>query len=347
MFRKLLFLFGVLAVVFVVATALAVNGLIKQSEAPFRGYSTDEAFVDIKSGDSTQVIAQKLVDSGVVRGYWPLRLAVWRSGQERKLQAGEYQFSEAVSPTEVVHILAKGRVFLRRITFPEGLNIEEMADVFALNLFGTRESFISASRRVELIKDLDSDAENLEGYLFPETYSLPRDGTAMNLVEAMVAQFRATFVSQLKGDLLAGERTVRDIVTLASLVQKETGNSSEHSVVSAVYTNRLRIGMRLQCDPTVIYALQLDGSYDGNLTRTNLQFDSPYNTYVYGGLPPGPIASPGLEALRSVFEPADVSYLYFVSRNDGSHAFSDTLREHNRNVRKYQIEYFRRQRNSR
>jgi len=345
MLRRLLLLFGLLVIVVVAATVFAVNGLIKQSEAPFRGYSTGEVFVEIKTGDSTQVIAKKLVDSGVVRGYWPLRLAVWRSGQERKLQAGEYQFSEAVSPAEVVHILAKGRVFLRRITFPEGLNIEEMAEVFASKWFGARESFILASRRVELIKDLDSDAENLEGYLFPETYSLPRDGTAMDLVEAMVAQFRTAFVNQLKGDLVAGERTVRDIVTLASLVQKETGNSSEHSLVSAVFTNRLRIGMRLQCDPTVIYALQLDGSYDGNLTRANLQFDSPYNTYVYGGLPPGPIASPGLEALRSVFEPADVSYLYFVSRNDGSHAFADTLREHNRNVRKYQIEYFRRQRN--
>jgi len=130
-------------------------------------------------------------------------------------------------------------------------------------------------------------------------------------------------------------------VTLASLIQKETGSAGEYELVSAVYNNRLRIGMALQCDPTVIYALELDGLYDGNLTRENLRYDSPYNTYRYPGLPPGPIAAPGLGALEAAVGPADVPYLYFVSRNDGSHEFSSTLREHNRNVQRYQVEYFR------
>ena len=134
---------------------------------------------------------------------------------------------------------------------------------------------------------------------------------------------------------------MRDVVTLASLIQKETGSANEHQLVSAVYTNRLRIGMALQCDPTVIYALELDGLYDGNLTRENLRHDSPYNTYRYPGLPPGPIAAPGLGALEAALDPADVPYIYFVSRNDGSHEFANTLREHNRNVQRYQVEYFR------
>ena len=133
-------------------------------------------------------------------------------------------------------------------------------------------------------------------------------------------------------------------MTLASLIQKETGNETEHDLVSAVYNNRLRIGMALQCDPTVIYALQLDGLYDGNLTRDNLQYDSAYNTYRYPGLPPGPISAPGRAPLEAALRPADASYLYFVSRNDGSHEFANTLREHNRNVQRYQVEYFRAQR---
>jgi len=140
------------------------------------------------------------------------------------------------------------------------------------------------------------------------------------------------------------EMTVRHVVTLASLIQRETGQDDERPIVSAVYRNRLNRRMPLQCDPTVIYALLLDGLYDGNLTRDNLRYDSPYNTYVYPGLPPGPIAAPGAADLRAALAPADVSYVYFVSRNDGSHVFADTLREHNRNVREYQVEYFRRRR---
>lgn len=136
--------------------------------------------------------------------------------------------------------------------------------------------------------------------------------------------------------------SIRDVVTLASLIQKETGAANEHGLVAAVYNNRLRIGMPLQCDPTVIYSLQLDGIYDGNLSRADLKYDSPYNTYRYSGLPPGPIAAPGQAVIEAALNPDDVSYLYFVSRNDGSHEFAHTLREHNRNVQRYQVEYFRR-----
>jgi UPF0755 protein len=194
---------------------------------------------------------------------------------------------------------------------------------------------------VDLIIDLDNDATNLEGYLFPDTYLLPRGATAEDLVSAMLLRFRVVFDTELFQVLANREMSLREAVTLASLIQKETSDDTEHGLVSAVYNNRLRIGMPLQCDPTVIYALILDGLYDGNLTRDNLQYDSLYNTYRYRGLPPGPIASPGLDALMAALSPSDVSYLYFVSRNDGSHEFANTLREHNRNVQRYQVEYFR------
>ncbi len=163
----------------------------------------------------------------------------------------------------------------------------------------------------------------------------------------MVVQFRRSFDQGLRDEAARQQRSVREVVTLASLIQKETGSVAEHDLVSAVYNNRLRIGMALQCDPTVIYALERDGLYDGNLTRANLQHDSPYNTYRYPGLPPGPIAAPGRDTLAAALQPADVPYLYFVSRNDGSHAFANTLREHNRNVQRYQVEYFRARRRGR
>ena len=219
-----------------------------------------------------------------------------------------------------------------------------MARIFEDADFGSSEAFIAAAGRATLVAALDPDADDLEGYLFPETYALPRGATADDLVHAMVAQFQSAFTAELRALASVRQLTARDVVTLASIIEKETGSAAEHTLVSAVYNNRLRIGMPLQCDPTVIYALQRAGVYDGNLTRDNLQFDSPYNTYRYRGLPPGPIAAPGGAVLEAALRPADVTYLYFVSRNDGTHAFANTLREHNRNVREHQVEYFRRRR---
>ena len=342
--RKLLIALGVLLMLGAGVAALAVRQLTLRVEAPFTADGGREVFVEIEQGDSSQTIATRLASAGVVRDDWTFRLAVWRSGRARELQAGEYRFAAPLSPMQVVEKIATGQVYLRTITFPEGLTLIEMADIFETRGFGERDRFVEAAQRVELIRDLDPDAANLEGYLFPETYSLPRDTTAGDLVEAMVAQFRRRFDDDLRREAVLQKRSVREVVTLASLIQKETGNETEHDLVSAVYNNRLRIGMALQCDPTVIYALQLDGLYDGNLTRDNLQYDSAYNTYRYPGLPPGPISAPGRAPLEAALRPADASYLYFVSRNDGSHEFANTLREHNRNVQRYQVEYFRAQR---
>ena len=268
--------------------------------------------------------------------------AVWWSDRDRVLQAGEYYFDRPLSPPQVVDIIASGQVYMRSITFREGLTIGEMAQLFEVEKFGSAEAFTEAAQRTELIADLDDEAENLEGYLFPETYSLPRDATADDLVQAMIVQFRMVFNDALSAEAERRDLSVRDVVTLASIIQKEAGNADENGLVSAVYNNRLRIRMPLQCDPTVIYALQIAGLYDGNLTRANLEFDSPYNTYRYGGLPPGPIAAPGRAVLEAALRPDDATYLYLVSRNDGSHAFASTLREHNRNVHEYQVVYFRR-----
>jgi UPF0755 protein len=306
-------------------------------QRPYQGFEGAEQFVDIPPGTGTAAMARRLADAGVVRSPETFRLAVWMKGSGRRLQAGEYRFDRAMSPAEVVDKLARGDVYVRAITFREGLTIWDMASLYENAEFGAASDFMAASKRADLIRDVDPEARDLEGYLFPDTYTLPRSATAEQLVERMVAQFRKVLTPELQQQAAARGLSVRELVTLASLVEKETGKADERTTVAGVYTNRLRIGMGLQCDPTVIYALMLAGRYDGNIRRADLQIDSPYNTYRYAGLPPGPIAAPGAASLHAAANPADVPYLYFVSRNDGSHVFSTTLDEHNKAVYEYQI----------
>jgi UPF0755 protein len=329
-------------VVALVATAAAAAWVLTRSEQRYRGYDAPEQFVEIPSGASPALIGRRLSEAGVVRDELSFRVALWRSGQARRLQAGEYRFDTAMSAREVVDRIARGEVYLRPITFREGLTIRQMSEVFERAGFGTAEDFVTAAGQGALVHDLDPDAPDLEGYLFPSTYVLPRSATADQLVQRMVSAFRSALTPNLVERAAERGLSVRKLVTLASLVEKETAKPHERTTVSGVYTNRLRIGMGLQCDPTVIYALERAGVYDGNLTRQNLRFDSPYNTYRYAGLPPGPIAAPGRASLEAAANPADVPYFYFVSRNDGSHVFSVTYKEHNRNVFEYQIKPFRR-----
>ena len=318
--------------------------LYKRTSEPFKGYRTTEQFVTIEPGSSTRAIGQRLVEAGVVRNDVTFRAALWLSGHARSLQAGEFRFDQPMTPTDVIEKIARGDVFSRRITFPEGLTIREMARIFEAEGFGKAPAFVEAARDVSGIRGIDPAATDLEGYLFPETYSLPRNTTAAKLVWMMLTRFRELFNQEMQQAASAHELTPRQAVTLASLVEKETALASERPMVAAVYLNRLKIGMGMQADPTVIYALQRAGRYDGNLRRDDLQFDSPYNTYKYSGLPPGPIASPGLASLQAAVAPAPVDFLYFVSRNDGSHVFARTLAEHNENVRQFQVLYFREQR---
>jgi UPF0755 protein len=309
---------------------------------PYKGYDAAEQFVDIPPGTGMAEIRRRLVAAGVVRDDVVLRAALWWTGQSRNLRAGEYRFDRPMTPVEVIDRLARGDVYTRSITFPEGLTIQEMARLYEMREFGTASEFVEAARNAALINDLDPEARDLEGYLFPDTYALPRGTPAARLVGLMVDRFRASYPEEARA--AAGEMTTREVVTLASLVEKETGKAEERQLVAAVYRNRLRIGMPMQADPTVVYALMRAGTYNGNIRRDDLSMDSPYNTYRYPGLPPGPIAAPGKASLDAALMPADVPYLYFVSRNDGSHVFAQTLAEHNRNVREFQVEFFRRQR---
>ena len=280
-----------------------------------------------------------------MRDRWTFRLALWQTGAARRLKAGEYRFDHPMRAAEVVAMLARGEVYLRPITFPEGLTIREMARIFESRGLGTADSFVEAAREgASLVSDIDPSARNLEGYLFPETYALSRHAGASELVRMMTARFHQVFTLELREAAAARGLTPHEAVTLASLVEKETAVPAERPIIAGVYLHRLRVGMALQCDPTVIYALEARGQYQGNLTHANLHVNSPYNTYRFPGLPPGPIAAPGRSSLDAVAHAEPVDYLYFVSRNDGTHVFASTLDEHNRNVRKYQVDFFRQKR---
>jgi UPF0755 protein len=307
----------------------------------YRGYDAAEQFVEIPAGAGAGEVRRRLVDAGVVRDDLTARAALLWTGHAQRLKAGEYLFDRPLSAVDVFERIARGDVYTRRLTFREGLTIAEMADVYAGGGFGAAEAFVDAAGNAALIHDVDPQAPDLEGYLFPETYTLPRVIDAPRLVSHMVSAFRQS-LPDLPERAKAEGLTVRQVVTLASIVEKETSRPEERPIVAAVYRNRMRIGMGMQADPTVIYALQKAGRYDGNIRRSDLSFDSPYNTYRYRGLPPGPIAAPGKASVEAVLAPADVKYLYFVSRNDGSHVFASTLAEHNANVREYQVLYFRR-----
>jgi UPF0755 protein len=338
------FLFRLFLLVLVLALVIAGGGgylLWTRMHQPYQAFE-GEQFVEIPQGDGSRAIARRLVDAGVVPDTWTFRAAVRFAGRGQALQAGEYRFDGAASPLDIVERLARGDVYTLAITFPEGLTIDEMADLFAQRELGTAQSFKDAAKDVTAIAALDPMARDLEGYLFPETYPVPRHIDAKALVSTMVERFKMVY-AELAMDA-STDLTTRQVVTLASLVEKETARDEERPVVSAVYRNRLTIGMGMQADPTVIYALRKRGKYDGNIRRVDLAIDSPYNTYRYRGLPPGPIAAPGRAALAAALAPSDAKYLYFVSRNDGSHVFAETLQQHNANVQKFQVDYFRRQR---
>ena len=336
-----------LAAVGLLIAAAAAGVLWMRAMGPYKGYAGAEQIVEIPAGSGPAAIGRRLVDAGVVRDPITWRIAVALAGDAaRSLKAGEYRFTEPLAPRDVVAKLVKGEIDLLRVTFREGLTIAEMAAVYERQGLGTAAAFVEAASDASLVAALDPAATDLEGYLFPDTYGIARRATPSTLVRAMVARFERVFGPGLREAVKARGFTVREAVTLASLVEKETAVPEERPIVAAVYLNRLRTGMILQADPTVIYALQRAGRYTGNLNRENMAFDSPYNTYRYTGLPPGPIAAPGEGALEAVARPADVDYLYFVSRNDGSHVFSRTYDEHRRRVQEYQVEYFRKTKRS-
>ncbi|MEM9290891.1 MAG: endolytic transglycosylase MltG [Acidobacteriota bacterium] len=304
---------------------------------------TATAEVTIANGTSVSEILQRLEGEGVIENADLARLYLIHVLGDPPLRAGEYRFNSPLSAPQALDQMIRGEVITRPVTLIEGLVLEEIAEHLATEGFGDRDAFLRYLRDPALISDLDPEAPNLEGYVFPDTYRFASGTSEEQIVETTVRTFRQRWTQQVEPLLPRdGERpSVREVVTLASIVEKEAQLEDERPIIAGVYAHRLERGIALYADPTVIYALRLEGRWDGNIRRTDLRLDHPYNTYVYPGLPPGPIANPGLGSLQAAARPADVPYLYFVSRNDGSHVFARTLAEHNRNVDRWQKRYWR------
>lgn len=290
-----------------------------------------ETFVELDPGSSTQLIGRKLEDAGVVRSQFAFDLL--RLVERKRLKAGEYRFDHPAPVTEVYERIARGDVFTISLTIPEGANIFDVAARVEQAGFGTREAFLLAAKeQTGLVADIDPAAKTLEGYLFPDTYRFARKATPAHIAAAMVHRFRVV------ADQLGLKENVHTVVTVASLVERETAIDTERPLVASVFENRLTKKMPLMTDPAVIYGLELDSRWTGVLHKSDLAYNTPYNTYLHGGLPPGPVANPGIRSLRAAMSPASTDYLYFVAAGSdaqGASLFSRSLAEHNRNVSGY------------
>jgi UPF0755 protein len=310
-------------VLLIAAVALGGVWLVNRLAQPWKGFS-GPVLIEFPRGTSSSRMASMLAEKGIIEHSW-LFLAARLVRHGERLQAGEYQFAKAASPLDVYSRIARGDIFYMELLVPEGFNMFEVADAVAKLGTMSAETFLEAARDPSPIRDLDPKAETLEGYLFPNKYRVYRKTTAREICRTMTTEFRAQWKT-----LDAGGKSVHDTVTLASLVEREARLPSERPRVASVFRNRLRIGMRLQCDPTTVYAALLDNRYRGVIHRSDLDNPSLYNTYQHAGLPPGPIANPGLDSIRAALSPEETPYLYFVAKADGSggHNFSDSLQKH-------------------
>jgi UPF0755 protein len=305
---------------------------------PFKGFPENQKFVQIAKGTPSYQIARNLQREGIIR-HWFWFLAYLKIVRHSAhVQAGEYIFDQPVTISQVAEKLLRGQVYYHEVTIPEGYTIFDIANLMQQKGLLTSEDFLHAASQVGILSDLVVLRGNLEGYLFPDTYRVTRGTRADEFVGMMTSNFRDVYKRILQPKLPYSLYSLNDIMTMASMVEKETAVDAERPLVAAVFYNRLKSGMPLQCDPTVIYAAKLEGEFRGKIYQTDLEIDSPYNTYRRLGLPPGPIANPGIRSIESALKPAEVDYLYFVSNNNGGHVFSRTLLEHQKAVAHYRRE---------
>jgi len=323
------------AVALLAAAALAAAGTLalwERALLPAREAAAPAVF-QVPRGASLSAIARDLEAAGIVRSARAFAWLARLRGHAERLHAGEYDLSPAWSSREILGRIVAGRVKTYDVVLPEGLRVEEVAARLAEARLVDAEAFVAFTRDPASAQALGVEGPTLEGYLFPETYSLPRGLAVREVAAVMVGQFLAVW-REIEPAARTRGMDMRQVATLAAIVEKETAIPDERALIAGVFHNRLRLGMRLESDPTTIYGIP---DFDGNLRRTHLEdARNPYNTYKIEGLPPGPIANAGAESLRAVAEPAETDYLFFVSRNDGTHVFSRSFSEHAANVGRYQ-----------
>jgi UPF0755 protein len=318
-----------------VALGVAAYQAIRWAEGPAVPTDTHppSKIVVIPDGSSFQHVATLLERDGLIKSSFSFLLLGKSQSADRKVHAGEYELNAGMTPAEILSTLLSGQVVLHPLTVPEGLTIVQIADLVAQDGLTDRAEFLRLAKDQTFIASLGIKAESLEGYLYPNTYKFPRAVKAREVLVTMVEQLKQVVGPDLLARMQELKMTMHEVLTLASVIEKETGSGDERPEISAVFHNRLKKHIPLQSDPTVIYGLP---AFDGNLHKKDLSSPSPYNTYRVQGLPPGPIASPGIQAIRATLYPSNSNFLYFVSRNDGTHQFSATLIEHNKAVEKYQ-----------
>lgn len=312
---------------------LAAAWVSSYSWSPGPSLKTPAVSVFIPRGTSSRNISALLAEKELVYDDIRFLILVRLMGKSARLQAGEFMLKTGQTPVQLIRELASARPLEYKITIPEGLNISEIAEIFSSGGWVDKKRFIDAAHDPVFIEELGiKDVESLEGYLFPDTYRLMKPAKSeRELITMLVIQALSVW-QELSGDNNSGLNR-HQVFTLASIIEKESGVGEERPVIASVFLNRLERKMKLQSDPTVIFGLS---NFNGTLTRSDLKTATPYNTYTIKALPPGPICSPGAQALSAVLFPSQTDYLYFVSKNDGTHYFSESLSEHNRAVRKYQ-----------
>lgn len=338
------------AIVVAIGVSLAGYWYYLVSFAGSSGPNTASIELEIAPGSNAKQIAHLLESKGVIsssKTFYDYLRFITQNGDQ--LQAGDYEFAAGQTPEQIVDILRRGRTKEIRFTIPEGANKREIAEIIEKAGFGKKEEILAQMEDPILIEEFGIPkigaggqkggvAGGIEGYLFPDTYQFPKRATPLTILRRMRTRLDQVFTQDMTQRLQDAHLSFHELITLASIVEKETGDPFERPEIASVFFNRLETGMKLQTDPTVIYAIK---DYAGNLTRAHLKIDNAYNTYVYEGLPPGPIASPGLEAIKSVLWPHSGKNLYFVSRNDGTHVFCPSLKCHQNAVKIWQIDYFR------
>ena len=323
-FRSLLFI--LLSVLLVLGFALAALYLPPLQKA-------QNIEIKVERGELFASVVHKLKERGALPNdrLFSLWARLWKL--DTKIHWGFYRFELPLAPARLLDQMVVGKGLFYRVTIPEGLTLREIANVLQEAGIANKERLLAEAADPDLLSELGFEETGIEGYLFPDTYYFPPSVTESEILIAMVEQFHAVFDPMMRRYAQEPELTPHEVLTLASVIEKETGDEAERDLVSAVFHNRLKLKMPLQSDPTVIYGME---TLSTNITRKDLKSRSPYNTYRVKGLPPGPICNPGLASLKAALFPADVPYLYFVSKNDGSHFFSVNLKNHNEAVRQYQ-----------
>jgi peptidoglycan lytic transglycosylase G len=292
-----------------------------------------EKIVVVTTGEQLNTIATRLRQQQLISSEFKFRLLATIKQLDTKIQTGEFRLSATLTPMEILDKMVSGKIVLHRLTIPEGYNLEQIASAVEAAGFGPAAQFMKASVDPDLLKRLEVEAGSFEGYLFPDTYHFSKHTPASGIITAMIKQFHSVFTPRMQARAREIGLSPHLVVTLASIIEKESNHGAELPLISSVFHNRLKKGMRLQSDPTVIYGIK---DYDGNITRKHLDTVTPYNTYRIKGLPPGPIASPGLAAIQAALNPAESNFLFFVSKNDRTHYFSTNYNAHKQAVEKYQ-----------